>query len=161
MSDQIFRRRLRSVAGGYSTTELYAPVPFRDRSLPTQVVLGVVVPAWLGAMQGVLIGVSGVAYWIVALIACVGAYFAGAEHRDGWEGADRGLVAGLIYGVALLIVHGLVGTPAHVSLGALPPLFTVLTAIVGALLGAAGGRIARLDRERAADEGSPGSTSRR
>jgi hypothetical protein len=149
MSDKMFRPRLQGDAPGYPTTELYDPVPFRDRARPMQIMLGAVVPAWVGALDGVLIGVSTAAFWGVALLACAGVYFAGSEHRDGWDGADRGLVSGLIFGVALLLVHGFVGTTAHVSLGPFPPLFAVLTAIIGMLLGAAGGRIARLDREQA------------
>jgi hypothetical protein len=151
MSDKMFRPRLQPDAPGYPTTELYDPVPFRDRARPMQIMLGAVVPAWVGALEGILIGVSTAAFWAVALLACAGVYLAGAEHRDGWGGADRGMVSGLIFGVALLVVHRVVGTTAHVSLGAFPPLFAVLTATIGMLLGAAGGRIARLDREHADD----------
>jgi len=128
---------------------MYDPVLLRDRPLPVQVVLGGVIPAAVGAVQGVLIGVSPAAYWAVAVVAAVGAVVAGFEHRDGWGGADRGVTGGAIYGTSLLIVHGLVGTHAKVSLGSFPPLLAVLTAIIGMLLSAAGGRIARLQRERA------------
>jgi hypothetical protein len=96
---------------------LYEPVPFRDRSLPIQIMLGAAVPAWIGAMEGVLAGVSSAAYWLIARLACAGAYCAGTGHRDGWEGADRGFASGLIYGSAVLLVHDLVGAAAHVSLG--------------------------------------------
>jgi hypothetical protein len=59
------------------------------------------------------------------------------------------MVGGAIYGVALLAAHGLAGTHAKVSLGSTPPLLAVVTAIIGILLGAIGGRIARALRERA------------
>jgi hypothetical protein len=72
----------------------------------------------------------------------------GFEHEDGWGGADRGLVAGAIYGIALLVMHAIVGTHAKVSLGSFPPLLAVVTAIAGMLLSALGGRIARQGRER-------------
>jgi hypothetical protein len=36
----------------------YSPVLFRDRPRPVQIVLGGVIPFALGALQGVLIGVS-------------------------------------------------------------------------------------------------------
>lgn len=140
---------------------MYDPLLFRDRPLPVQIVIGGVIPAALGALEGVLIGTSSVAYWIVAVIAGVGAFVAGFEHRDGWGGADRGMVGGLIYGIALLIVHGLVGTQALVSLGSFPPLLAVITATIGALLGAAGGRLARSNRERAAAGSADQSDSRR
>jgi hypothetical protein len=131
------------------------PVLFRDRSRPVQVVLGGVVPAAVGALAGVLIGVSEAAYWIVAVLAGIGAFLAGFEHRDGWGGADRGVVGGAIYGTALLLAHAIAGTHAKVSLGSFPPLLAVLTAIIGMLLSAAGGRMARLQRERA---GAPSET---
>jgi hypothetical protein len=125
------------------------PTLFRDRSRPFQIVFGGVIPALIGALQGVLIGASTTAYWIVAVLAGVGQVLAGLEHRDGWGGADRGLVGGAIYGVALLLVHALAGTHAKVSLGGFPPLFAVVTAIFGMFLGALGGRIARWRREQA------------
>ncbi len=125
------------------------PVPFRDRSRSAQVLLGGIVPAAIGALAGVLVGVSATGYWIVAAIAGLGGFLAGFEHRDGWGGADRGLVGGAIYGVALLIAHEIEGSDAQVSLGEFPPLLPVVTAIIGILLGALGGRIARAQRERA------------
>lgn len=124
------------------------PVLFRDRERPVQVLLGGVAPAAIGALAGILIGVSAPAYWVVGLLAALGAVLSGLEHRDGWGGADRGFFGGLIYGIALLVVHALVGTHAKVSLGSFPPLLVVITTIAGMFLGAAGGRIARAQRER-------------
>jgi hypothetical protein len=126
------------------------PVLFRDRSRPAQIVLGGVVPAAIGALAGVLVGVSSTAYWVVAALAGIGGFLSGFEHQDGWGGADRGLVGGFIYGVALLVAHAIAGTDAKVSLGKFPPLLAVVTAILGMLLAAAGGRLARLQRERRA-----------
>ncbi len=124
------------------------PVLFRDRSRPAQIFLGGVIPAAIGALAGILLGASAVAYWIIGLLAAVGAFLSGFEHRDGWGGADRGFFGGLIYGVFLLVVHVIVGTHAKVSLGGFPPFLAVLTTIIGMLLAAAGGRIARHQRER-------------
>jgi hypothetical protein len=132
-----------------STAASRLPMLFRDRSRAKQIALGGVIPLAIGALEGVLVGVSSTAYWIVALLAAVGAFVSGFEHRDGWGGADRGFIGGLIYGVALLVVHWIVGTDAKVSLGSFPPLLAVFTAIIGMLLAAAGGRIARAIRERA------------
>jgi hypothetical protein len=126
----------------------YSPPLFIDRSRPAQIFLGGVIPLAIGALQGVLIGVSPVAYWIVAVVALIGGFFAGFEQRDGWGGADRGFFGGLFYGIGLLVVHGLIGNTAKVSLGSFPPLLAVITAIIGMFLGAAGGRLARMQRER-------------
>jgi hypothetical protein len=129
---------------------MYQPVLFRDRPRPAQIALGGVVPAIAGAVAGILVGVSSGAYWGYGAFVAIGSVIAGFEHQDGWGGADRGLVAGAIYGIALLVAHAIVGTEAKVSLGSFPPFLAVITAIAGMLLSAAGGRIARLQRERAA-----------
>jgi len=128
---------------------MYDPPLLRDRPRPVQVALGGVIPAILGAIAGVLLGVSSTAYYIWGLVAAIAAVVAGFEHQDGLGGADRGLVGGAIYGAALLVAHALVGTTAKVSLGSLPSLLAVLTAIIGMLLSALGGRIARGQREKA------------
>jgi hypothetical protein len=134
---------------------IYAPVQFDDRSRPAQVVIGGLIPIAVGALAGILVGTSATAYWVLALLAGVGAFLSGFEHRGGWEAADRGFFGGVFYGVALLVVHKLVGTEAKVSLGSFPPLLAVITAIAGMLLAAAGGRIGRALRERAGLQASP------
>jgi hypothetical protein len=128
---------------------IYDPVLFRDRPRPVQVVIGGVIPAAIGAVTGILLGVSSGAYWGISALAAIGAFVAGFEHRDGWGGADRGVVGGAIFGTSLLLMHALVGTHATVSLGSFPPFVVVIDAIFGMLIGAAGGRLARLQRERA------------
>jgi hypothetical protein len=123
---------------------MYDPMLFRDRPRLAQIVLGGVVPA----IAGVLVGVSSGAYWGYAVLIVIATVVGGFEHEDGWGGADRGLVAGAIYGVALLLAHVIIGTHAKVSLGSFPPLLAVVTAIAGMLLSSLGGRIARQGRER-------------
>ncbi len=127
---------------------MYQPVLFRDRPRPVQIILGGVIPAAIGALAGVLVGVSSGAYWAVGGVAAIGGVLAGFEHQDGWGGADRGLAGGFIYGVALLVAHAIAGTEAKVSLGSHPAFLAVVTAIIGMFLGAAGGRIARVQRKR-------------
>ncbi len=127
---------------------MYQPTLFRDRERPAQIVLGGVIPAIAGAVAGVLVGVSSGAYWGYAAFIAIATIVGGFEHQDGWGGADRGLVAGFVYGVGLLLAHLIAGTHAKVSLGSFPPLLAVITAIAGMLLSAAGGRIARGMRVR-------------
>jgi len=126
------------------------PVLFRERSRAFQIVSGGVVPAVIGALAGVLVGVSTGAYWAVAILAGIGGFLSGFEHQDGWGGADRGLVGGAIYGTSLLIAHAIAGTTAKVSLGSFPPLLAVVTAIFGMFFAAGGGRLARAQREKLA-----------
>ncbi|HTZ88427.1 MAG TPA: hypothetical protein VMB05_17315 [Solirubrobacteraceae bacterium] len=124
------------------------PVLFRDRARPVQVVLGGLVPFAFGAVVGVVLGVSAGVYWALAVLAGIGAILAGLEHQDGWGGADRGLVGGALFGLAILLAHWIAGTDAKVSLGGFPPFLIVIDAIAGMFLGALGGRIARGMRER-------------
>ncbi len=135
---------------------MYAPMLFRDRPRPAQAMIGGVLPGAIGALAGVLIGVSSAGYWAVAVLAALGSILSGFEHLDGWGGADRGFVGGAIYGVSLLVTHALVGTHAKVSLGGFPPLLALFTAIIGMLLCAGGGRLARAQRQRQGT--SPGGT---
>src|SRR5436309_13766829 len=132
---------------------MYKPTLFRDRPRSAQVILGGVIPCAIGAAAGILVGVSAGLYWAVAVIAAIGGVLAGFEHQDGWGGADRGIVGGALYGTSLLVAHAIAGTEATVSLGTVPPLLAVVTAIIGMLLGALGGRLARTARERTAAVG--------
>jgi hypothetical protein len=127
---------------------MYDPTLFRDRPRPAQILLGGVIPALAGALAGVLVGVSSDAYWGYGAFVALATVVGGFEHQDGWGGADRGLVAGAIYGIALLLVHAIAGTHAKVSLGSFPPFLIVVTAIAGMLLSALGGWMARRGRER-------------
>jgi hypothetical protein len=120
----------------------------KDRSRPLQILLGGVIPAIVGAIAGILVNESLAAYYAVGVVAGIGAFLSGFEHRDGWGGADRGFFGGLIYGTSLLIVNQLMGNTPKTSLGSFKPLFAVLTAIIGMLLAAGGGRLARVTRER-------------
>jgi hypothetical protein len=114
---------------------------FRERPRPVQLILGLVVPFAFGAVAGVFLGISAAAYWAIGLVALIGGVLAGFEHADGWDGADRGLVGGTLYGAGLLIAHAIAGTDATVSLPGFAPILIVFTAIIGVLAGALGGRI--------------------
>jgi hypothetical protein len=133
---------------------MYAPPPFNERSEAQKVVIGAVIPALIGALAGFLVGVSAAAYWVVAILAGVGAFLSGFEHSDGWDAADRGFFGGVIYGTSLLLVHELIHDHAKVSLGSFAPFLVVVTALAGTLLAAAGGRVGRAQRHRTAVAGS-------
>jgi hypothetical protein len=120
---------------------------FRDRPRSVQVITGLVSPILFGAVAGIVLGVSAGAYWAVSLVALIGGGLAGIEHTNGWEGADRGLVGGTLYGVGLLVAHWIAGTDAQVSLPGFAPILVVFTAIFGVLAGALGGRLRRAAME--------------
>jgi hypothetical protein len=121
----------------------FTPVPFASRSEGQKVIIGAVIPALVGGLAGFLVGASAAGYWVVAVLAGVGAFLGGFEHDGGWDAADRGFFGGVIYGTSLLLVHELIHNQAKVSLGSHPPFLVVVTALAGTLLSALGGRIAR------------------
>jgi hypothetical protein len=116
---------------------------FRDRPLAVQILTGLVVPAAFGAIVGIALGISSGLYWGLQLVGLVGGVLGGLEHRDGWEGADRGLVGGALFGTFLLVAHAIAGTHAHVKLPGFEPFLAVVTAIVGMFAGALGGFLRR------------------
>jgi len=131
------------------------PPLFRYRPQNQQILLGGVVPFVVGVVVGLVLGVSATTYWVLAGVAGLGAVLAGFEHPDGWGGADRGLVGGAIYALGLLLAHYISGVHAKVSLGSFPPFLIVVSAIVGMLLGAVGGRIGRSIWTRTPPEEDP------
>jgi apolipoprotein N-acyltransferase len=126
------------------------PTLFSDRDRRGQMIVAGLLPAIIGAVAGILLGVSSGAYWAIGALAALGALVAGFEHLDVRSAAIRGLIAGAVYGVALLLAHAIAGTDAKVSLGSFPPFLVVITAVIGALLTAAGAWLARGRRDRAA-----------
>lgn len=130
---------------------------FHERSLGLKIVTGGLVPAAFGAVTGLVLGVSSAGYWALSLLALAGGVLAGFEHRDGWEGADRGLVAGAIFGTSLLVAHALTGTNAQVALPKFSPILVIFTAIIGMFATALGGRLRRAASTRAAGGASAGS----
>ena len=119
------------------------PPLFRHRPQNQQILLGGVVPFVFGVVVGLVLGVDATTYWILAGLAGLGGVLAGFEHPDGWGGADRGLVGGAVYALGLLLAHYISGVHAKVSLGSFPPFLIIVSAIIGMLLGAVGGRIGR------------------
>ena len=69
------------------------------------------------------------------------------EHEYGLEGFYRGLLGGLLFGVSILVTHGVRDVPAQAELPDPDVLLVVITATAGALLGALGGSL-RQRRER-------------
>jgi len=128
------------------------PPLLRDRPLPAQIVLAIVVPFAFGAVVGVMLGISAGGYWALSALATVGGILAGLEHEDWRGGARRGLLGGALFALGLLIAHAIAGSDAKVSLGSFPPLLIVLDAIIGMLLGILGGQ---LSRRRRAGEPAP------
>jgi hypothetical protein len=124
---------------------LNLPPLLSSRPTPVQGVLVAAVPALFGALCGWLLGVSEVAYLVLAgPVAILGGFGAGLEHQDSQSGAKRGVVGGAIFGTFILLGHEISGEGAEASLPDPAILLAVFTALGGALLGALGGRLRRL-----------------
>jgi hypothetical protein len=126
-----------------------------ERSRGVELVLLVVVPSVGGAIGGVLLGVSEIAYLVFSALAIAAGFLGGLEHRGGWNGFYRGLIGGMEFGLFILIAHG-VGFDSEPK--ALLPdpdvLLVVITTVLGCLLGALGGRQrVRIERRRSATAG--------
>jgi hypothetical protein len=108
--------------------------------VPVQLLLAVVVPAAFGVLCGWLLGVNKTWYLVLSILALLGGYAAGTEHEGAGQGALRGLLGGSLFGGAILLTnHALDKTPKadlphpHIWLLA-------ITAGIGVILGALGGR---------------------
>jgi hypothetical protein len=123
------------------------PVYFLDRPLVARFVGVIVVPAVFGAISGWMLSVSKPVYIGLQVLAAIGGYIAGWEHRSGREAAVRGLVGGLVYGGALLLMHEVVGDTPKVKLPDPAVILLVFTGGIGAIL-AAFGAGARATREQ-------------
>lgn len=118
------------------------PIPplLSSRPVGMQILIANVVPCVFGAICGILLGVSELAYLVLSVLAIAGGYVAGLEHRDGAEGALRGVLGGTQFGAMILLFHELEGSSAKADLPNPAILLLVVTIGFGALLGYLGGR---------------------
>jgi hypothetical protein len=123
------------------------PVYLLDRPLAVRLVLVVIVPLAYGAFTGFFLGESKTVYIVLNVVAAIGGYIAGFEHRSGREAAIRGTIAGAIYGAGILLAHELTGDAAKTKLPSPAILLLVFTGAIGAIL-AAFGASARAHREQ-------------
>ena len=105
-----------------------------------QLILALVVPAVLGVITGILLGVSEIAYLVLSVLAIGGGYFAGKEHIGASEGATRGFTGGILFGTFILAGHALSGLERKAHLPEPEILLVVITTVFGIVLGALGGR---------------------
>src|SRR3954447_7956837 len=99
------RRLAHRVRGVVYAPARLMPVLLTSRPIPLRVVLAGVIPAAAGALAGWLLGVNETAYLVWSVLALLGGYLAGLEHRGAGEGAIRGVLGGSLFGAVLLLVH--------------------------------------------------------
>jgi hypothetical protein len=97
-------------------------------------------PLLFGLVGGFLLGTSEVGYWIVQALG-VGLGFAGGyEHRGAREGALRGLIAGTLFGLGIVLGDAISRDPPLAEVPDPVGVILIPIAIGGTVLGALGGR---------------------
>jgi hypothetical protein len=123
------------------------PVYLLDRPLAVRLLLVVIVPLVFGAICGFFLGQSKIVYLVLQLVAAVGGYVAGFEHRSKREAAVRGLIGGAFFGAGILLMHEITGDHEKTKLPDPHLVLLAFTAGIGAILGAFGAG-ARQTREK-------------
>jgi hypothetical protein len=108
--------------------------------VPVQILLAVVIPAVFGAICGWLLGVDKTAYLVLSILALLGGYAAGTEHKGAGEGALRGVIGGTLFGGLILLVNQALDKTPKADLPSPKIWLLAITVGVGVALGAMGGR---------------------
>jgi hypothetical protein len=119
----------------------------RERSHGAEMGLVLGGPIVFGAITGFFLGQSEAVYVVLALLGILGGFVAGMEHEGALEGFYRGILGGLLFGLAILATNGLLDEEPKAHLPDPEVLLIVITGAFGAALGALGGWF-RVRRER-------------
>ncbi len=115
------------------------PPLLSEHSRPAQVLLLVVVPALYGALTGYYLGVSEPAYLVLSAIGVLGGVGAGFDHVGAKAGAKRCVIAGSVFGAAILIAHEIHGAEAEAHLPDPAIVLVVITTALAMAFAAFGG----------------------
>jgi 4-hydroxybenzoate polyprenyltransferase len=128
-----------------------------DRPFTAQAVLAIVLPVAYGLLVGLVLGVSEGGYLVLSLLGILGGIGAGYDHLGADEGLVRGVIGGLLFGVAILAGHSIFGQQAKATLPDPHVVLPIVTTILGALLGAIGGALRDRGQTPAGEAGSAAS----
>lgn len=120
-----------------------------------RVLLAIVVPAVYGAITGVFLGISEPVYLVLTILGVLGGFAAGFDHLGAAAGARRGVVAGSVFGIFILIAHELHGEEAKAHLPEPAILLVVITTVLAVLLAALGGRVRQSAERKATSHTAP------
>src|SRR5438270_734557 len=81
------------------------PAYLLDRPLALRVLLVILVPGVFGLICGWVLGHSKTIYIALQIVAAIGGYVAGFEHRSGREAAVRGFIGGAFFGGGIVLMH--------------------------------------------------------
>ena len=117
-----------------------APPLLHTRASGQEFVAAVVVPLVFGVVTGLTLGWSEAVYLVLSILGILGGFGAGMEHDVPLEGLYRGLLGGLLFGMGILVAHGLADVEPKAELPDPEALLLVITATFGAGLGFLGAR---------------------
>jgi hypothetical protein len=137
-----------SVPGEERQHSFTRPEYFLDRPMAVRLIAVVLIPGIFGAFCGWMLGVSKPVYIALQIVAAIGGYIAGWEHRSGREAALRGLVGGLVFGGAILAIHELTGDTPKVKLPEPASVLMAFTGGIGAILASFGAGARRTREEK-------------
>jgi hypothetical protein len=107
--------------------------------LPSQLQLAGLGPLLFGMVCGFLLEASAAGYWVLSTVGLLGAVSGGMEHSGARAGGRRGLLAGSLFGVGVILAHAIAREREIVSIPHPAVLLILLTSVIGTLFGAAGG----------------------
>src|SRR6476469_6452509 len=106
-----------------------------ERPKSEQLFIVLVLPSLFGAICGVILGITGVGYTVLTLLAILGGIAAGYDHPTPREGALRGIAGGALFGTFILLAHAITGSHAKTSLPHPHILLPVATTLISIPLG--------------------------
>ncbi len=102
-----------------------------------------------------MLGLDKTVYLVLSLLALMGAYAAGNEHKSALEGALRGLIGGALFGGAILLVNDALDKTPKADLPHPKIWLLAITIGVAVVLGTLGGRSRANHTEQGKREGPP------
>jgi hypothetical protein len=117
------------------------PHLLHERPAVGQIILVVLVPLAFGVLTGIMLGISEIAYLVLSVLGIAGGFVAGLEHESALEGFYRGVIGGQLFGVGILLAHGIADVEPEAHLPDPEILLVAITALFGMGLGALGGRM--------------------
>jgi hypothetical protein len=117
--------------------------------LAVRVQLAAIGPLLLGAVCGFCLHVSEGAWWGVNAAGAVGGFAGGLDYRTVGPAVRRGLLAGALFGLGVVIADAVAAGEAHAPLPSPTALIIVISTLVGGSLAALGSRLrARAEGQR-------------
>jgi len=115
------------------------PPLFSTLPRSAQVQLAGLGPLLFGMVCGFLLEATAGGYWVVSTVGLLGAVSSGMEHSGAPAGARRGLLAGSLFGIGVVLAHVIARERELVTIPHPAALMILVTSVIGTLFGAAGG----------------------